>query len=223
MICVIVNKNVIDYINSLEKELPDHLRELEESAIKGNVPIIKKETQSLLRFLLRLLEPKDILEIGTAIGFSAIFMSEYMPVDSTITTIEKLEIRLEQARANLRKSLKSNQITLLEGDAFDILKELARDRDRKFDFIFLDAAKGQYLNFLPSILDLLTSKGILITDNVLQDGSIAGSRYAIKRRDRTIHVRMREYLYTLKRTPGLETVIIPLGDGVAITKKTNTL
>ena len=146
-----------------------------------------------------------------------------MPEDASITTIEKVEMRLEKARINLGKSANADRITLLEGDAFDILNNLASDKDKKFDFIFLDAAKGQYLNFLPSVLDLLTPKGMLITDNVLQDGTIAASRYAIKRRDRTIHVRMREYLYTLKNTPGLETVIIPLGDGVAMTTKTNTL
>ncbi len=223
MVHVIVNKNVIDYINSLEKDLPKHLKELEENALKENVPIIKKETQSLLRFLLKLLGPKKILEVGTAIGFSAILMSECMPEDASITTIEKVEMRLEKARINLGKSANADRITLLEGDAFDILNNLASDKDKKFDFIFLDAAKGQYLNFLPSVLDLLTPKGMLITDNVLQDGTIAASRYAIKRRDRTIHVRMREYLYTLKNTPGLETVIIPLGDGVAMTTKTNTL
>lgn len=216
---MIVDKNVVDYINSLKTELPKHLKELEESAIKDNVPIIKKETQALIRFLIRLLAPNRILEIGTAIGFSAIYMSEYMPETSTITTIEKVEMRLKEARANLSSCPKSDKITLLEGDAIEILEELTQDKDKTYDFVFLDAAKGQYINFLPHILKLLTPKGILITDNVLQDGDIAGSRYAIRRRDRTIHGRMREYLYTVTHMDEFETVIIPIGDGVTLSTK----
>lgn len=214
---MIVNKSVVDYINSLEDELPKYLKELEEDAMKENVPIIKKETQTLLRFLIKLHKPKKILEIGTAIGFSAIYMSEYMPEDASITTIEKVEMRLKKARINLQTSPRADKISILEGDALIILKELVKEKNKSYDFIFLDAAKGQYLNFLPSILKLLSPKGILITDNVLQDGTISGSRYAIRRRDRTIHIRMREYLYELKHTEGLETIIIPLGDGVALT------
>ena len=214
---MIVNKSVVEYINSLEDELPKYLKKLEEDAIKENVPIIKKETQVLLRFLIKLHEPKKILEIGTATGFSTIYMSEYMPEHTSITTIEKVEMRLKKARTNLKVSPRSDKITLLEGDALIVLNELVKEGKQSYDFIFLDAAKGQYLNFLPSILKLLSPKGILITDNVLQDGTISGSRYAIRRRDRTIHIRMREYLYKLKHTEGLETIIIPVGDGVALT------
>ncbi len=221
---MIVDKNVVEYINSLEGELPKHLVQLEEKALNENVPIIKKETGVLIRFLLTLLKPSRILEIGTAIGFSTIYISEYMPEDSTITTIEKVEMRLKEARHNLSHCSKSDKITLLEGDALLILEELAKKveqkgNDNQYDFIFLDAAKGQYINFLPNILKLLSKNGILITDNVLQDGEIAGSRYAIRRRDRTIHSRMREYLYTLTHTNELETVIIPIGDGVTLSTK----
>lgn len=216
---MIVNNNIIEYINSLEGELPTHLKELEEIALRDNVPIIKKETQSLIRFLLTLIRPKRILEIGAAIGFSAIYMSEYMPEDCTITTIEKVEMRLEKARVNLSSCPKSDKISLLEGDALIILEELAGKEEGLYDFIFLDAAKAQYINFLPHILKLLSPMGILITDNVLQDGTIAGSRYAIRRRDRTIHTRMREYLYTITHMEELETVVIPIGDGVTLTTK----
>ncbi|NLJ90363.1 MAG: O-methyltransferase [Clostridiales bacterium] len=216
---MIVNNNIIEYINSLEGELPTHLKELEEIALRDNVPIIKKETQSLIRFLLTLIRPKRILEIGAAIGFSAIYMSEYMPEDCTITTIEKVEMRLEKARVNLSSCPKSDKISLLEGDALIILEELAGKEEGLYDFIFLDAAKAQYINFLPHILKLLSPRGILITDNVLQDGTIAGSRYAIRRRDRTIHTRMREYLYTITHMEELETVVIPIGDGVTLTTK----
>lgn len=216
---MIVNNNVIEYINSLEGEMPKHLYELEKTALQDKVPIIKKETQGFIRFLLSFTKPKNILEIGTAIGFSAIYMSEYMPEDCSITTIEKVETRLEKARINLSSCPKSDKITLLEGDALIILEDLASKQEGEFDFIFLDAAKAQYINFLPHILKLLSPKGILVTDNVLQDGTIAGSRYAIRRRDRTIHARMREYLYTLTHKKELETVIIPLGDGLTLTTK----
>lgn len=219
---MIVNKSVVEYINSLEDELPKYLKELEEEAKEENVPIIKKETQALLRFLIKFNKPKKILEIGTATGFSAVYMSEYMPEQASIATIEKVEMRLEKARTNLKTSPRSDKIALLEGDALVILDKLAKEEKQSYDFIFLDAAKGQYLNFLPGILELLSSKGMLITDNVLQDGTISGSRYAIKRRDRTIHIRMREYLYKLKHTKDLETIIIPIGDGVALTTRERT-
>lgn len=216
---MITNQRVVEYINSLEKELPKHLDILEKSALEQGVPIIRKETQTLLRFLLKYHQPKKILEVGTAIGFSAIFMSEYMPDDCNITTIEKVEMRLEKARVNLSTSPKSDRITLLEGDANQILQELADKNMGSYDFIFMDAAKGQYMNFLPNIMKLLKLNGLLITDNVLQDGSIASSRYAITRRDRTIHTRMREYLHALTHMEELETVILPHGDGVTLSTK----
>lgn len=215
---MIVNKSVIEYINSLEKDLPSYLNQLEKEAKRDHVPIICKETQTLIRFLITLLSPNRILEIGTAIGFSAMFMSEYMPFECSITTIEKTEMRLEKARINLSTCPKSDRITLLEGDATTILKELVEEK-KSYDFIFLDAAKGQYMNFLPNIMELLSTKGILVTDNVLQDGTIASSRYAINRRDRTIHSRMREYLYTITHMEELETVVIPIGDGVTLSTK----
>ena len=109
----------------------------------------------------------------------------------------------------------SDRITLLEGDAGEILKKL----DGPFEFIFMDAAKGQYIHWLPMILRLLSDGGILFSDNVLQDGDVVQSRYAVERRDRTIHARMREYLYTLKHMEELETSIIPIGDGAAISVK----
>lgn len=216
---MIVNERITAYINTLEKELPPHLYELEKNALLEGVPIIRKETQSFLRFLLALTKPKRILEIGTAIGFSAIFMSEYMPEDCTITTIEKVEMRLIKARKNIASAPKSDKITLLEGDALVLLKELAAQNENAYDFIFLDAAKAQYMNFLPEIMKLLKVGGLLVTDNVLLDGTVAESRYGITRRDRTIHTRMREYLYTITHMEELETAVIPLGDGVTLSTK----
>ena len=203
------------YINSLDPGNPKYLDELEAFAISTDVPIIRKEMQSFMKTLLVMHKPKQILEVGTAIGFSALLMSEYMPADGHITTIEKYEKRIPIARENFEKYKKKDQITLLEGDAMDILKEL----EGPFDFIFMDAAKGQYINFLPEILRLLPEGGVLVSDNVLQDGDIIESRYAIVKRDRTIHRRMRDYLYTLTHHDELQTTILTLGDGVALSVK----
>jgi len=216
---MIVDERITAYINSMEKELPAHLKELEKSALSEGVPIIRKETQTFLRFLLAIKRPHCVLEIGTAVGFSAIFMSESIPMDCTITTIEKVEMRLEKARKNLKSAPKANQLTLLEGDALIILRELAVNQKNHYDFIFMDAAKAQYMNFLPEIMKLLPIGGLLVTDNVLQDGTVAESRYSVTRRDRTIHTRMREYLYTLTHMEEFETAIIPIGDGVTVSTR----
>lgn len=203
------------YINSLDQENPAYLNELEAYAKQTDVPIIRQQMQSLLRVLFALGRPKQILEVGTAIGFSALFMSEYAPEECHITTIEKYEKRIPLARENFRKAGKEDQITLLAGDAAEILAELTGP----FDFIFMDAAKGQYIHFLPDVLRLLRKGGILVSDNVLQDGDIIESRFAVTRRNRTIHARMREYLYELKHNEALETVILTLGDGTAVSVK----
>ena len=213
-----VNERLIEYLNALETELPDYLNKLEQTAKETEVPIIRKEAQSLLRFLLCFQKPAKILEVGTAIGFSASFMSEYMPAESTITTIEKVPMRIVCAKENLAAIPNADRVTLLTGEAMDLLKQLA-DEGRQFDFIFMDAAKGQYMNFLPELMRLLPKGGLLVTDNVLQEGSIVESKYTIPRRDRTIHMRMREYLYTLKHMDELETVILPVGDGMALSTK----
>lgn len=212
---MITDERFTAYINSLENGNPPYLDELEAYAKKTQVPIIRKEMQSLMRTLLVMNKPKQILEVGTAIGFSALFMSEFMPRDGHITTIEKYEKRIPIAKENFRKFHKEEQIKLLEGDAAEILKELKEP----FDFIFMDAAKGQYIHFLPDVLRLLAPGGLLVSDNVLQDGDIIESKYAVTRRDRTIHKRMREYLYTLKNHEQLETAILTLGDGAALSVK----
>lgn len=209
---MIIDERLATFINSLDAGNASYLNELERYAKKTNVPIIRTEMQSLLKFLLAMKEPKEILEVGTAIGFSALLMSEYGPKDCHITTIEKYEKRIPLARENFKKAGKEEAITLLEGDATEILQTL----EGSYDFIFMDAAKGQYIHFLPEILRLLKVGGLLISDNVLQDGDIIESRFAVTRRNRTIHARMREYLYELKHHEDLETVMLPVGDGVTI-------
>lgn len=215
---MITDERIATYIDSLDKELPEFLRELEKKALREYVPIIKKPTQSLLRFLIQSHKPETILEVGTAVGFSSIFMSQFLGGNGHITTIEKMEERIVQAKENRKKAGKDKQITILEGDAFEHLGKL-KEQGCTYDMIFMDAAKGQYLNFLPDILDLLKPGGLLISDNVLQDGDIVESRYAVTRRNRTIHFRMREYLYALTHSDEFETVVLPIGDGVTLSTK----
>ena len=212
---MIVEQRYVDFINSLEKEEHSYLEELEKYALDTEVPIIRKEMQSFLKTLIMMNKPRQILEVGTAIGFSALLMSEYMPADAHITTIEKYEKRIPIARDNFKKYGKEEQITLIEGDAADVLAALSGE----YDLIFMDAAKGQYIHFLPDILRLLKPGGVLLSDNVLQDGDVIESRYAVTRRNRTIHGRMREYLYELKNHPQLQTSVVPLGDGITLSVK----
>ena len=210
---MIIDERMSTFIDSLSTGNVPWLDEIERDAIEKQIPVIRKSTQNLLKFLLALSKPKDILEVGTAIGFSALLMSEYGPEGCHITTIEKYDKRIPMARENFRCCGRGDRITLLEGDAAEILKELYGS----YDMIFMDAAKGQYIHFLPEVLRLLTPGGVLVSDNVLQDGDIIESRFAVTRRNRTIHARMREYLYVLTHTAELKTVILPVGDGVALT------
>ena len=203
------------FIDSLDTGNTPFLNGIEKEAKETNVPIIRTQVQSLLKLLLAMRKPATILEVGCAIGFSALLMSEYGPEDCHITTMEKDEKRIPVARENFRRAGKEERITLLEGDAVEILQKMTG----AYDMIFMDAAKGQYIHFLPDVLRLLAPGGILLSDNVLQDGNILESRFAVTRRNRTIHSRMREYLYELKHHPQLETVILPVGDGVTLSVK----
>lgn len=212
---MIVDERFITYINSLDKGNTEFLNQLERQALQDNVPIIRREMQSLLKVLIAIKQPERILEVGTAVGFSTILMGEYGREDCYITTIEKYEKRIPIARENFKKAGMEQKITLLEGDALEVMQGLKEP----YDFIFMDAAKGQYINFLPDCLRLLKVGGVLVSDNVLQDGDIIESRFAVTRRNRTIHSRMREYLYTLKNHEQLSTAILPLGDGVTISTR----
>lgn len=218
---MIISERLSEYLKALECDLPEYLDRLEQQALADGVPIIRKEAQALLRFLLCLLKPERILEVGCAVGFSAAFMSEYMPEGATITTIEKVEQRIREAKKNLAGIPGAGQVTLLCGDAKEVLQELST-KGETYPFIFMDAAKGQYMNFLPYLLELLPEGGLLITDNVLQEGTIVESKYTIPRRERTIHMRMREYVYTLKHMEELETVVLPVGDGMTLSVKKGT-
>lgn len=212
---MIVDERMITFINSLETENSKMLEAIEREALEMYVPIIRKEMQSFLKVLLTMQKPMRILEVGTAVGFSALLMSEYAPLGSRITTIENYSKRIPIAKENFRRAGKEEWITLIEGDALNVMSEL----DQSYDFIFMDAAKGQYIHYLPEVLRLLETGGTLVSDNVLQEGALIESRFAVERRNRTIHARMREYLYTLKHCDELITAILPLGDGVALSTK----
>ncbi len=276
---MIADERISEYLLALEPEMPDYLVKLEQKAKADEVPIIRKDAQALLRFLLRMKRPARILEIGTAVGFSCLYMSEYMPEEALIATIEKVPMRIRPAKENFVSAPGCGRIALLVGDAAQVLRTLAEERvlaenrsfpvkdegtespERKmesaifreasgkmqdpekkaerleeiflpagdksawngqalseqYDFIFMDAAKGQYMNFLPNILQLLSPEGIFVTDNVLQEGSLADSKFAITRRDRTIHKRMRDYLFELTHNDRLNTTVLPVGDGMTIT------
>jgi len=212
---MIIEERLSTYINSLDSGNTEFLENLEQEAIADYVPIIRKDMQSFLKTFLAMKRPKRILEVGTAVGFSALLMCEYADPDVQITTIENYEKRIPIARANFARAGKENQITLIEGDAQDVLKTL----DGPFDFIFMDAAKGQYIHFLPDILRVLENGGVLISDNVLQDGDIIESHFAVERRNRTIHKRMRDYLFTLTHHEQLVTSVLPVGDGITLSVK----
>ena len=212
---MIVDERIVTFINSLDTKNSEILETVEREALATSVPIIRREMQSFLKTLLLIKKPMRILEVGTAVGFSALLMSEYAPEGCRITTIENYEKRIPIARENFRRAGKEEQIALIEGDAAEVMKKL----EGPFDFIFMDAAKGQYIHYLPEALRLLPEGGVLVSDNVMQDGEVIESRFAVERRNRTIHARMREYLYELKHNDALVTSIIPLGDGVAVSVK----
>ncbi len=212
---MIVDERLITYLHSLETENSEILETIEQEALATYVPIIRQEMQSFLKVMLRIKRPLRILEVGTAVGFSAILMAEYNPFPCEIVTIENYEKRIPIARENFVRAGKDTQITLIEGDATEVLKTL----DEPFDMIFMDAAKGQYINFMPDILRLLKKDGVLVSDNVLQDGDIIESHFVVTRRNRTIHKRMREYLYELTHRDDLVTAVLPIGDGITVSTK----
>ena len=212
---MITDERITSYIHSLAGNDNGICMQIEREALADNVPIIRKEMGCFLKTILASKHPKNILEVGAAVGYSSILMSENIDDDARITTIENYDKRIAKAKENIRRAGKENVITLLEGDAGEILKNLSGS----YDFIFMDAAKAQYIVILPEIMRLLSRGGILITDNVLQEGDLVQSRFAVCRRDRTIHSRMREYLYAVTHSNELVTSVIPLGDGITFSVK----
>lgn len=212
---MIVDERLVTYINSLDRGNTEILDIIEKEALDTYVPIIRKEMQSFLKLLLAMQKPMRILEVGTAVGFSAILMAEYGPKNCEIVTIENYDKRIPIAKENFIRANKEEQITLLEGDASIVLPTI----EEPFDMIFMDAAKGQYINFMPEVFRLLKVGGVLVSDNVLQDGDIIESHFVVERRNRTIYKRMREYLYELTHNDNLVTSVMPIGDGITVSTK----
>ena len=212
---MVVDERLVTYIDSLDSGNTEILDTIEKEALDSYVPIIRKSMQSFLKLLLTMQKPKRILEVGTAVGLSAILMAEYNPIQCEIVTIENYDKRIPIARENFKRAGKEHQITLLEGDATEVLKTL----EEPFDMIFMDAAKGEYINFFGAVMRLLKKDGVLVSDNVLQDGDIIESHFVVTRRNRTIHKRMREYLYELTHRDDLVTSVMPIGDGITVSVK----
>lgn len=208
-----------DYINNYLRNLQPHydgvLGEIEREARKTDVPIIPHETARLLSVLLTMKKPENILEIGTAVGFSSGLMSRYLKEGGKVTTIDRFEVMLKDARVNIKRMGLEDKIQIIEGDAAEVLPTLSGP----YDVIFLDAAKGQYSAFLPHCIRLMPIGGLLIVDDVLQGGTIAKTRFSVPRRQRTIHKRLRNFLWDISHTDVLTSAIVPIGDGLAVCVK----
>ena len=214
---MILDERLYTYIDSLDAGEEPFLENLRADAEKRGVPIIRRQAQKLLAVLLQMKRPKQILEVGTAIGYSSLFMAGVLP-ESLITTIEISEERAAEAEKNIRGAGKDRQIAVIRGDGAEVLPEL-QSEGKTYDFLFLDSAKGQYIRLPPVIKKLLTPGGVLVTDNVLQDGTIVDSRFLIERRDRTIHERMRDYNWAVMHDGGLMSCLLATGDGMTISVK----
>ena len=201
------------FVNAFSEEEEGAIEELYREAVREGVPVIRPAAKSFLKVMLDMKKPMSALEIGAAVGYSALYTISHMPPGSRLSTIERDERMIEQAKKNISGFGMEDRIKLYEGDALGVLKTLP---DRSFDYIFVDAAKGQYINFLPDVKRLAMPGALIITDNIFQDGTIFESRFEVERTDRTIHERIREYLVALKNDKELDTSIVPVGDGMTV-------
>ncbi|NLT96205.1 MAG: O-methyltransferase [Clostridia bacterium] len=207
----LLDSNLQLFIKSLLPERDNLLLTMEDYARDYHISIIEPEIGQLLKFLVCVTNPKNILEIGTAIGYSTLWMARALAEDARITTIELVPQRLQVAESNFEKAGVIDKIIRINGDAREIIYEL----DEVYDFIFLDAAKGQYSEFLDLTSKLLKPGGLLVADNVLLNGWVIDLKYP-ERRKKTMVYKMRGFLEELKENQGFVSSIIPLGDGVAL-------
>lgn len=212
---MITNPKVLEYLDIISPVNSKVIEEIRAEAKRNYIPIIKRDTENFLKFILKMQNPGSILEIGCAVGYSAAVMLENS--DADIVTVEKMPERVEEAKRNIKYADFESRASILEGDAGEILKSLA-DKGEKFDFIFMDAAKAQYITWLPIVKKLLKESGMIFSDNCLQEGDLAESSFAIRKRDKTIHKRMREYIYLLLHDETLESWIFSIGDGVLLSR-----
>lgn len=207
-----------DFIISYTHDDEGSLKEIYEKAIQNEVPIIRRETRDFLQVLLQIVKPQRVLEVGTAVGYSTLVMADVLNEvwsrnDWHIDTCELDESRIKEALANFSNSPYEEHITLLEGNAASTLKSII---DKTYDFIFIDAAKAQYMTYLEESIRLSHKGTVIVTDNILAEGDVLESHFLVEKRDRTIHDRMREYLYYIKNDPRLDTSILSVGDGIAM-------
>ena len=212
---MITNPKILEYLDIISPVNSKELEEIRAEDKRNYIPIIKRDTENFLKFVLKMQNPGSILEIGCAVGYSAAVMLENS--DADIVTVEKMPERVEEAKRNIKYADFESRASILEGDAGEILKSLA-DKGEKFDFIFMDAAKAQYITWLPMVKKLLKESGMIFSDNCLQEGDLAESSFAIRKRDKTIHKRMREYIYLLLHDETLESWIFSIGDGVLLSR-----
>ena len=212
---MITNLKVLEYLDIISPVNSQTVEEIRSVAKENYIPIIKRDTENLLKFVLKMQNPKSILEIGCAVGYSAIIMLENS--DADIVTVEKMPERVEEAKKNIKYANLEDRAKIIEGDAGEILERLVNE-NKKFDFIFMDAAKAQYITWLPTVKALLKDKGMIFSDNCLQEGDLLESSFAIRKRDKTIHKRMRDYIYLLLHDEDLESWIFSIGDGVLLSR-----
>ena len=212
---MITNLKVLEYLDIISPVNSQTVEEIRSVVKENYIPIIKRDTENLLKFVLKMQNPKSILEIGCAVGYSAIIMLENS--DADIVTVEKMPERVEEAKKNIKYANLEDRAKIIEGDAGEILERLVNE-NKKFDFIFMDAAKAQYITWLPTVKALLKDKGIIFSDNCLQEGDLLESSFAIRKRDKTIHKRMRDYIYLLLHDEDLESWIFSIGDGVLLSR-----
>lgn len=210
----VVKEEIVSFMRERQAPVTDALKELEEFARRENIPIIPHETVAFFRLFLQTMKPKSILEIGTAIGFSALLMAEQVP-DARITTIDRNEEMIGFAKENFARFDQRNQITLLEGDAVDLLEHI----EQRFDLIFMDSAKSKYIVFLPEVLKRLEVGGVVILDDIFQGGDVARDIMEVRRGQRTIYRGLQRLFDATLDHPGLTASLIPLGDGILMIRK----
>ncbi|AGY37865.1 O-methyltransferase [Streptococcus ilei] len=210
----VVKEEIVSFMRERQAPVTDALKELEEFARRENIPIIPHETVAFFRLFLQTMQPKSILEIGTAIGFSALLMAEQVP-DAKIMTIDRNEEMIGFAKENFARFDQRKQITLLEGDAVDLLEHI----EQRFDLIFMDSAKSKYIVFLPEVLKRLEVGGVVILDDIFQGGDVARDIMEVRRGQRTIYRGLQRLFDATLDHPGLTASLIPLGDGILMIRK----
>ncbi|MGK0551313.1 O-methyltransferase [Enterococcus faecalis] len=211
----VVKKELVDFMRNKQKKLPGELGVVEAEANQAGVPIIPHETVVFLQFFLGQIKPQQILEVGAAIGFSSSLMAQYVDEKGHVTTIDRFDVMIEQAKKTYQRLALTDKVTLLEGQAADILPTLTGP----YDFIFMDSAKAKYIEFLPDCLRLLPVGGVLMVDDVFQAGTILDPIETIPKKNRAIHRKLNEFLDVVMPHPDLTSTLLPLGDGIIMITK----